>query len=519
MTHTYPTQCLTYRGVRSAPADTRGLVSSTQSPLSKTNRSKGRVLDLKHFLQVLRRHWRSIIAIVTLAMVVSAVLTFVVMKPVYESKSRVLIGIDIRDTTDAHAAAIFANSRAETYADLAQSSRLTEQVIDSLDLQMTPEELASSISAEIIEGTTLIQLTVRADDPRKAQTIADVTASQFTDFITTLEAPGGDAANAQITAQITDQPTFNPTQVSPRRGLNLAAAFVIGLMLGIGLAIARELLDRTIRTADHVAEVTDAPVLASIGYDSEIRSSPLLTDLSGFAARTEAFRLLRTNLRFIDLDAQPRCLVISSAVPGEGKTMTSTNLAVALAQTGRKVLLIDADLRRPRVASTLGLDPAIGMTTALVGKTEIDDAIQIHEPSGLHVLASGAKPPNPTEILQSKITHDLIRRLRNSYDTVIIDAPPLLPVADSSVLATLADGVIMVIRHGKTTRDQVEEAAGRIDRVAGKLYGVVVNMVAKRAVGSYYYYYYEETAPSPKMSSAKPSTKDHRARDDTSSKA
>jgi len=182
-------------------------------------------------------------------------------------------------------------------------------------------------------------------------------------------------------------------------------------------------------------------------------------------------------------------------VPGEGKTMTSTNLAVALAQTGRTVLIIDADLRRPRVASMLGVDPAIGLTTALVGKTQIEDAIQVHEPSGLHVLASGAKPPNPTEILQSRVTHDLIRRLRQSYDMIIIDAPPLLPVADASVLSTLADGSIMVVRHGQTTRDQINEAVNRINQVGGRLYGVVVNMVAKRAIGSYYYYYYEETSP------------------------
>ena len=247
------------------------------------------------------------------------------------------------------------------------------------------------------------------------------------------------------------------------------------------------------RTADHIAEATDAPVLASIGFDNDIRSAPLLTDLGGFAARTEAFRLLRTNLQFIDIDQRARVLVVTSAVPGEGKTMTSTNLAVALAQTGRTVLIIDADLRRPRVASTLGVDPAIGLTTALVGKTQIEDAIQVHEPSGLHVLASGAKPPNPTEILQSRVTHDLIRRLRQSYDMIIIDAPPLLPVADASVLSNLADGSILVIRHGQTTRDQIKEAVNRVNQVGGRLYGVVVNMVAKRAIGSYYYYYYEET--------------------------
>ena len=111
------------------------------------------------------------------------------------------------------------------------------------------------------------------------------------------------------------------------------------------------------------------------------------------------------------------------------------------------------------------------------------------------MLASGAKPPNPTEILQSRVTHDLIRRLRQSYDMIIIDAPPLLPVADASVLATLSDGAILVIRHGQTTRDQVTEAVNRVNQVGGRLYGVVVNMVAKRAIGSYYYYYYEETSP------------------------
>jgi receptor protein-tyrosine kinase len=283
--------------------------------------------------------------------------------------------------------------------------------------------------------------------------------------------------------------------VSPRTYLNLAVGGLIGLLIGVGAAIARHILDRTVSSQEHVQEVTDKPVLASIGFDGSIKKNPLLTDLGSFAPRTEAFRVLRTNLQFLVLDHQPRCLVISSALQGEGKTMTSTNLAVALAQTGRTVLIIDADLRRPRVASTLGVDPAVGLTTALVGKTQIEDAIQVHEPSGLHVLASGAKPPNPTEILQSRVTHDLIRRLRQSYDMIIIDAPPLLPVADASVLSTLADGSILVVRHGQTTRDQINEAVNRVNQVGGRLYGVVVNMVAKRAIGSYYYYYYEETSP------------------------
>lgn len=454
--------------------------------------SKGWVLDFKQFLVVLRRRWLSVLLIMALALGVASALTFT-RTPMYESKAQVLLTVDVRNTTDSYAANLAITQRAATYAQIAKSTELAGIIIDAGGFEMSPEKLASRIAAEVVEGTSLIELKVQDENAREAQKIANVTVSQFADYIQNLEQVTG--SDNTVLVKKTDEATYNPSQVSPTVLLNLVVAALIGLLLGIGLAVTRELLDRTIRTADHVGELTDSPVLASIGFDNDIRSAPLLTDLGGFAARTEAFRLLRTNLQFIDLDHQPRCLVISSAVPGEGKTMTSTNLAVALAQTGRNTLIIDADLRRPRVATTLGLDPAIGLTTALVGKTEIHDAIQVHEASGLHVLASGAKPPNPTEILQSKITHDLIRRLRSSYDMVIIDAPPLLPVADASVLAKLADGVIIVVRHAKTTKDQVNEAINRLNQVGARLYGVVVNMVAKRAVGSYYYYYYEETAP------------------------
>ena len=277
--------------------------------------------------------------------------------------------------------------------------------------------------------------------------------------------------------------------------LNLVVAGLIGLVLGIGLAVARDVLDRSVSTLEHVEEVSSAPVLASIGFDSQIKKSPLLTDLGAFAPRTEAFRLLRTNLQFLDLEQQPRSLVITSAVPGEGKTVTSANLAVALAQAGRKVLLVDGDLRRPRVAGLLDLDGAVGLTSVLVGTAELEDAIQVHEASGLNFLASGPKPPNPTEILQSRVTHDLLKRLRDDFDMVIVDAPPLLPVADAAVIATATDGAIVVARHGKTTRDQLREAVTRLENVGARVFGVVINMIPRRAANSYYYYYYEDAAP------------------------
>ncbi len=454
-------------------------------------------MDLKHFLHVLRRRWLSVVVILALALLVGGGLSYAT-EPTYESKSRIFLTVDTRDAQDAYTAQFIVQQRAASYADVAKSSGLAEQVIAALDLEdTTPEELADRISAEVLEETTIIEITVTDSDPREAQRINDVTSTTFISYLADLETPADSAGSSQLSMKVTDAATYNPQQVSPRTALNVAAAAVIGLLLGIGLAVARDLLDRTIHTAEDVAQFTESPVLASIGYDADIKRSPLLSDLGGFAARTEAFRVLRTNLQFISLDAHPKVLIVTSAVPAEGKTMTATNLAIALAQAGRNTLVIDADLRRPRVANTLGLDPVVGFTTALVGRTPIADAIQVHERSGLHVLASGAKPPNPTEILQSRVTKDLINKLRQSYDMIIIDAPPLLPVADAAVLASIADGTLLVTRHNRTTIDQASEAVSRLTQVGGKLIGVVVNMVSKRAVGSYYYYYYEETARVP----------------------
>lgn len=452
-------------------------------------------MDLKQFLQILRRRWRSVVALPVLALLVAGAVTYL-MDPVYESKSRVWLTVDTREAADAYTAAFIVQQRAASYASAAKSSGLAEEVIGRLDLEdLTPEELADRISAEVEEGTTFIEITVRDGNARTAQTINDVVTTAFIDYVTELETPSGADGDSQIDPKVTDTATYQPDAVSPRTVLNLVVGGIIGLLLGVALAIARDLLDRTIHTVEDVAKFTEAPVLASIGYDPAMKKSPLISDLGGFAARTEAFRVLRTNLQFIDLDHHPKVLVVTSATPTEGKTMTATNLAIALAQTGRKTLVVDADLRRPRVASTLGLDPAVGLTTALIGKTEISDAIQVHEPSGLHVLASGAKPPNPTEILQARVTKDVVGRLRQSYDMVVIDAPPLLPVADAAVLASIADGTLLVARHNRTTVDQASDAVSRLHQVGARLLGVVVNMVSKRAVGSYYYYYYEETQP------------------------
>jgi receptor protein-tyrosine kinase len=271
--------------------------------------------------------------------------------------------------------------------------------------------------------------------------------------------------------------------------LYLLVAGVLGLLIGAAIAVLRDLLDVTVKVPDDIQKTIDKPVMAHVAYDPGMAKHPLLTDTPGNNARSEALRVLRTNLQFLDLDQEAKSFVVTSAVPGEGKTSTSTNLAIALAQAGKKVLLVDGDLRRPRLASLLNLESAVGLTTVLVGRSDLRSTIQVHAASGVNVLTSGPIPPNPSEVLQSRATKDLMKLLRESFDTVIIDAPPLLPVADAAIMATQVDGAILVVRHGKTTKDQVKLAANRVGQVGARLFGVVVNMTPRRGGSEFGYDY------------------------------
>ena len=436
-------------------------------------------MDFKDLIRLARRRWKTIVSVFALAIIVSGGLSFTA-TPVYQSQSKVFISTDVSDPTAAVYASMFSTQRVQSYADLVSSQSVLSQVIKKLDLNLTPRELSSKVSTSVGENSVIITITAKDPSAKTAQSIAQATAEELTSFIADVES----AASKSVTpvkATITDPAQFDGSPVSPRIALNLVIAAILGLLLGCALALVRDLLDSSIKTVDDIAKVTDSPVMSHVVYDPVVPKSPLLTDVEARSPRAEAFRLLRTNLQFADLDVPPKSFVITSSIPEEGKTSTSTNLAIALAQTGQRVLLIDGDLRRPRIARVLGLESAVGLTTVLVGRSRLEDSIQVHAPSGVSLLSSGPIPPNPTEILQSQATHDLLRVLRESYDAVIIDAPPLLPVADAAIIAKAVDGAILVVRHGQTTQEQLRHATSRLDQVGARTYGVVVNMVPKRA--------------------------------------
>lgn len=289
-------------------------------------------------------------------------------------------------------------------------------------------------------------------------------------------------------------PNPEAAPVSPNVRLSTLIATLIGGALALGVVLLVEYLDDTVKTPDDVTELSGLSTLATISF---IRGgSPperLVTHLTPRDPISEAYRVLRTNLSFAAIDSGLRSLVVTSSAPGEGKSTTCANLGVVLAQTGKRVIVVDADLRRPTQHKIFETSNSQGLTTALLNNnTPINQHLQEGNVRGLRVLASGPLPPNPAELLNSNRMQEVIAELLEEADVVLIDSPPVMTVADAAILAPVVSGVLLVAEVGQTRRDAMIDAAERL-RVAGAtLFGLVLNRSKPGRLGYYQYYYYDQ---------------------------
>lgn len=444
---------------------------------STSNSDDGRMVELQDYLRAVWRRWKVIASVVLAALAIAAVVTLQ-MTPQYSSSARLFVSASQQDSSPnaAYEGGLFSAARVASYADLSSGQELARRVIGALGLNMEPDELTKKIDAKVIPDTVLLQISVTDPDPKRAQMLTRAVANQFRGLVADLETPPG-KANAPIKATIVDQASLLDTPESPNPLRNLVLAGILGLLLGLGAAVVRELLDNSVKGPDDVAGTIGTAVMGSIPFDHAGVKKPLVDALGSHAPRVEAFRILRTNLQFVDVDRSTKVFVVTSSVAEEGKTTTACNLAVTIAQAGQRVLLVEADLRRPKLSEYMKLETAVGLTMVLVGRLPLDDAIQDYSVENLSVLTSGAIPPNPSELLQSQAMSEAVARMRRLYDVVIVDAPPLLPVTDAALLTAHSDGALVVVRHGKTSKEQLRHSKDRLDAVGGRAIGVVLNMV------------------------------------------
>ena len=290
--------------------------------------------------------------------------------------------------------------------------------------------------------------------------------------------------------------------IYPRRGLVLIGSFLLGLVLAFGVALLADFADATITNWMDLEQRTGYKVLGVVPLigarppdrsrmtPEEFRERDLFIARNPNSNIAEASRTLRTNLLFMSKARKLKTLLISSANPVEGKSLLATHVATSMASSGSRVLLIEADMRRPRLAGSFGLNADIGLSTCLVSDDDVSNHIQPTEISNLHIMLSGQVPPNPTELLHTPRFNELLEQTRDKYDTVVFDSPPLLPVADAMVLGQKLDGALVVVRAGKTSRHALRHALRRLETVEADILGLVLNSEARRRKGKGYGYGY-----------------------------
>ncbi|TKV61696.1 polysaccharide biosynthesis tyrosine autokinase [Nakamurella flava] len=438
-------------------------------------------LDMRAYGRAIRKSWWLVLLLAVLGLGAGVLITAKA-TPQYQSSITWFASTPTNGDGTPLQADQYAQRRVNSYVGLLTSEKLSDLVVEK-NPALTRDQVQSSITASADLNTVLLSATVTASSPATSLAIATGVADTFGTMVQQLENRGTD--NPTVVLNVVSGPTLNPVPVSPKKTLNYALGLVVGLAAGLALAILRTILDTTVRSPQALRELTGAPVLATIASDRGARRSPLIVDRSAQSGRAEAFRQLRTNLQFVDLQEPVRTLVVTSSLPDEGKSSTAANLAVAFAESGRRTLLVEADLRRPKVADYLELERAVGLTDVLLGGVDINDALQPWGNLPLTLLASGTIPPNPSELLGSPVMAELMASLSTSFEMVVIDTPPLVPVTDAAIAATLADGAILIVRYGRTSRADIAAAVRSLDAVGARNLGSVLTMVPPGGGASY----------------------------------
>jgi len=445
-------------------------------------------LELNDYLKMVKRNWVTIVATALLGVLVSGAASLIV-RPSYLAETKLFVAIQGSGSiTELQQGNTFSQARVRSYVETVGTPAVLQPAIERLGLDITPAELQKKVSAGADLNTVIITISVNDPSAVQAAAIAQAVGDSLIEVVDKLERPSTDALSPVKLSVVT--PAIAPVAPSsPNTRLYLALGLLVGAALGLGIAVLRTTLDTRVRGENDLRRLSQAPVLGGIAFDSDATKKSLLTQVHPQSPRAESFRQIRTNLQFAHVGHESKAVLITSSLPGEGKTTTATNLAIALAQAGQSVVLVDADLRRPRVDDYLGLERNAGLTTALVGSADVNDLLQPWGDDNLFVLTSGQIPPNPSELLGSEAMKQLIVGLESAFDAVIIDAPPLLPVTDAAVLAQQVGGVVLVLGSSKVKLPELQKSLNALEMVEADLLGVVLNFLPVKGPDAYAYGY------------------------------
>ncbi len=453
--------------------------------------------DLRRYVRLLwkRKLW-CIAGFV--AVVLTGLLITVSTTPAYQANASLFVGqrqISSAQFATDIAVTNLSDDLVRSYAQIIKSRSIAQRAISEGGLEQTPGAIVGGLQATAIVDTQVIALSYQSSDPGTAERVANAVTRAFVAEIDELEA-APEGAQPLIKVSIIDRAVTPSKPIAPNPLRNMALATALGLLAALGLALLVDSLDQSVKSREELEHLGFHVLGAIPTLDTEGDEIHLERDTQGVGG--EAFRKLRTSVGFLGVDSPIKVLLVTSAVAQEGKTTVALNLASAYALGGFRTLLVEADLRRPSLHRVYGMYGTRGLTTAIVGNVALEDAILHTETRNLSVLLAGAIPPNPVELLGSEQLLDVITRIRLMFDVVVIDSPPLAPVADPAALAGRCDGVVVVARAGRTDRRRLMDSEGIVERAGGRLLGVVLNFL-EPGESAYDYYYYSQGYRSPKV--------------------
>ncbi|TSD93184.1 polysaccharide biosynthesis tyrosine autokinase [Skermania sp. ID1734] len=447
------------------------------------------------FRRILRRRWKTIFAVALLGLLLGALYAWLV-PPKYTATTRLFASTRNSSVLEMYQGNLASQQRIVSYAGLATGHSVAESTIKALHLDMTPQQLLSRVKADTTPESVLLDIVVTDTDPQRASDIANTVADQLVALVTKIETPpGGGVPASRLTIVDQAQVPSKPSSFPPY--LIVGVGLLIGLVVGAVLAAIRDRLDSSIIDPLELDTVPNLTGLGAIPYARKLAKQPIIEFDADSTPAAEAFRALRTQLHFLQVDNPPRAIVVTSARAGEGKSITALNLALALAAGGDSVALLDCDLRRPVLADLLGCVNTVGVTTVLAGRIGLYDALQATQIPNLVFLAAGDKPANPAALLGSGKARAMIAELKSHYNYIVLDSPPLLPVIDAAELGKNADGVMMCVRYGATKKPEIFRALTKLTSIDVNVLGGALTMTRGEGDLSYGYTYTAAGAENP----------------------
>lgn len=459
-------------------------------------------MSIADLLQIVRKHLASAIISFVVVFAAVAAVTFI-MPPKYTATAEVFATYagqsgETQTTNDMSSGANYLNTQITTYPELVKTEAVLQPVIKDLGLDMTTTDLAGVVTATNPPNTFMVDISAEVGDPQQAADIANSVAKNLADQISSDLYNNSSSSNGSPIKLTVVQKAQTPTsQSSPNIPLYLAVGLIFGIIVGVGVALLRDILNTKVDSTDDVRELTHASSLGTVPQATILDDSRPVIVAQPAGSEAEEFRRIRTNLSFLTTTATQghgRLLVISSTNPSEGKTTVSTNVAVALAEEGKSVLFIDADLRHPSVAHKLGIEGHVGLSHVLSRQASPADVIQKYWKPNLHIMPAGKRPANASILLNSDLMKEMVEQALTQYDYVIIDTAPLSVASEATVFGRMAGGLVLVTGKGVVEKKELENTATALQAAEVPILGFIFNFADPKKIHSknYYYYYYED---------------------------